>query len=147
MDPIFDRLGRLIRSFGVDSAPARPVTPEDDDLQAAWEELESEGLGKQGSGPRPARPQQSTHGFREQNQNARPHPATPGLDPELIAAYAVLGVKTDATWEEITAAHRTLLKKHHPDRHAGHEGNMRKATAQSQKIGEAFQKIKKQLGR
>ena len=69
------------------------------------------------------------------------------LDPDLVQAFTVLGLTPSATWEEITAVHRNLLKKHHPDRHAGHEGNMRKATAQSQKIGEAYQKIKKHLGR
>jgi curved DNA-binding protein CbpA len=65
----------------------------------------------------------------------------------LLQAYTFLGLNPEATWEEISTAHRNLLKKHHPDRHAGHDANMKKATVQSQKIGEAFQKIKKHLGR
>jgi hypothetical protein len=30
--------------------------------------------------------------------------------------YAVLGVRSTATWDEIVAAHRQLAKLHHPDR-------------------------------
>lgn len=30
--------------------------------------------------------------------------------------YGTLGVSTTATWEEVVAAHRRLVKEHHPDR-------------------------------
>ena len=33
-----------------------------------------------------------------------------------LLPYAVLGVRSTATWDEIVAAHRQLAKLHHPDR-------------------------------
>jgi hypothetical protein len=41
------------------------------------------------------------------------------LDVQYAQARRVLGVKRSATWEEIHAAHRALLKKFHPDRNPG----------------------------
>jgi curved DNA-binding protein CbpA len=38
-------------------------------------------------------------------------------------------------------AYKKLLKIHHPDRHAGHPGNMKKATEKSARINAAYQKI------
>jgi len=142
MDPIFDRLGRLIRSLGGESAPGERTS--DPDLREAEDELE-EFLRTGKERPRP-QAQQGPRSYNQQRQDETRRPA-PDVDADLLQAYTVLGVTPSATWDEITTAHRNLLKKHHPDRHAGHEGNMKKATAQSQKIGEAYQKIKKHLGR
>lgn len=49
----------------------------------------------------------------------RPPPEDDPADQELPEdgdAYAVLGVEPTATWEEIVAAHRTMARRHHPDR-------------------------------
>lgn len=35
--------------------------------------------------------------------------------PELVDAYAVLGVRPDCTQEELKRAHRRLIRRHHPD--------------------------------
>jgi curved DNA-binding protein CbpA len=40
---------------------------------------------------------------------------------KAINPFAVLGVEVNATREEIEAAHKRLVRKHHPDRHA-HRG-------------------------
>jgi DnaJ-domain-containing protein 1 len=147
MDPIFDRLGRLFRSNNPFSSSG---TPQDEDERAAMEELEAELNAPKGAPPH----KPSTQGNRSYQEQRRqestrpePSPAKPALDPALVKAFAVLGLPTTATWEEINAAHRTLLKKHHPDRHAGNEGLLKQATAQSQKINEAYQALKKHLGR
>ena len=147
MDPLLERLERLLRSNLGGRPSSRPVQPEDDDLRAAFEELDAEGLGVSGSSAK--RPSQGPKSYHQQQEKARQGPPPPprGLDADLVAAYTILGLSPVATWEDVTTAHKKLLKVHHPDRHAGHEGNMKKATAQSQKIGEAFQKIKKHLGR
>jgi len=145
MDPIFDRLGRLIRSNNPFSSSRDDM---DDEQRAAFEELEAELNAPKGAPKKPA--SQGSRTFQEQRrqESARPEaPPRPALDPALVKAYATLGLTPDATWDQINAAHRTLLKKHHPDRHAGNEALLKQATAQSQKINEAFQVLKRHLGR
>jgi curved DNA-binding protein CbpA len=44
---------------------------------------------------------------------------------------------------ECKAAYKKLLKLHHPDRHAGHTGNMKKATEKSARINAAYDRIEK----
>src|SRR5262245_5968312 len=141
MDPIFDRLGRLIRSFGVDTN--RPAQRSSDPLEQEAEDELEEFLRTGRDEPR--RP--SSQGSRTYHEQRRQEAPSRGVDPALLQAFAVLGLPATASWEEINAAHRTLLKKHHPDRHAGNEALMKQATAQSQKINEAFQTLKKHLGR
>ncbi|MDR2602266.1 MAG: J domain-containing protein [Spirochaetaceae bacterium] len=76
-------------------------------------------------------------GFRQNyNQNYKP-----GVPKELEADFAELEVPFGADAEICKAAYKRLLKKHHPDRHAGHEGNMRKATAKSARINGAYERI------
>jgi DnaJ-class molecular chaperone len=140
MDPILNRLGRLIRSLATDRIDSR-LSP-DPDLRQAEEELD-EFLRTGADRLNPSG--QSNQSFHQRSKQDSA-PASAPLDGKLVSAYAILGLTPSASWDDVTAVHRSLLKKHHPDRHAGHEANMRKATAQSQKIGEAFQKIKKHLG-
>jgi curved DNA-binding protein CbpA len=54
-----------------------------------------------------------------------------------------LGVPFGAGAEECKTAYKNLLKIHHPDRHAGHEGNFKKATERSMKINAAWDRIEK----
>jgi DnaJ-domain-containing protein 1 len=146
MDPIFDRLGRLIRSNNPFSSSSKDDM--DDDQRAAFDELEAELNAPKGAPKKPA--SQGGRTFQEQRRQEsarREPPPRPSLDPALVQAYAVLGVPTTASWDEVNAAHRSLLKKHHPDRHAGNEALVKQATAQSQKINEAYQVLKKHLGR
>jgi curved DNA-binding protein CbpA len=70
--------------------------------------------------------------------------------PETLRAdFAELGLPFGAPAEDCKAAYKKLLKTHHPDRHAGHEGNMRKATEKSARINAAFDRIERwrQTGR
>lgn len=146
MDPIFDRLGRLFRSNNPFSSSSTPL---DDDERAAMEELEAELNAPPGAPPRKPSTQgsRSYQEHRQESYRREEAPVQPTLDPALVKAYGALGLSTKANWDEVNAAHRTLLKKHHPDRHAGNEALMKQATAQSQKINEAFQVLKKHLGR
>jgi hypothetical protein len=64
--------------------------------------------------------------------------------PEALQKdFAELGLAPDASAEECKAAYKKLLKIHHPDRHAGHEGNMKKATEKSARINAAYDRIVK----
>ncbi|MDR3174058.1 MAG: J domain-containing protein [Treponema sp.] len=60
---------------------------------------------------------------------------------ELRQDFAELGLPFGAGAEECKAAYRRLLKLHHPDRHAGHQGNMEKATKKMAKINAAYERI------
>jgi DnaJ-domain-containing protein 1 len=143
MDPIFDRLGRLFRSNNPFSGSSEP--PLDEDERAAFEELEAELNAPKGAPRKPS--SQGNRTFQQQRRQETAPPSRPALDPVLVQAYAALGLSPSATWDEVNAAHRTMLKKHHPDRHAGNEALLRQATAQSQKINEAYQLLKKTLAR
>lgn len=143
MDPIFDRLGRLFRANN--PFPSGSKDSMDEDERAAMEELEAELNAPRGA---PKRPTQGARSYQEQRrQESSSPPPRPSLDPALVAAYSTLGLTPSATWDEVNTAHRGLLKKHHPDRHAGNEALLKQATLQSQKINEAYQTLKRHLGR
>jgi hypothetical protein len=64
--------------------------------------------------------------------------------PETLRPdFAELGLPFGAGADECKAAYRRLLKLHHPDRHAGHQGNMEKATKKMAKINAAYDRIEK----
>jgi hypothetical protein len=65
---------------------------------------------------------------------------------ELRGDFAELGLPFGAGAEDCKAAYKRLLKLHHPDRHAGHEGNMRKATEKSARINGAYDRREKWRG-
>ena len=139
MDPIFDRLGRLIRSFGGDSrSDERSSDPLEREAEEELEEFLRTG--------RDAPKKSSSQGSRTFHEQRRQE-AHRDLPLAVLQAYGVLGLSPSADWDQINAAHRTLLKQHHPDRHAGNEALIKRATDQAQKINEAFQTLKKHLGR
>jgi curved DNA-binding protein CbpA len=61
----------------------------------------------------------------------------------LRGDFAELGLPFDASEEDCKQAYKKLLKIHHPDRHAGHEGNMKKATEKSARINAAYDRIQR----
>jgi hypothetical protein len=79
----------------------------------------------------------SQTGGRAQAGGRRREPET--LRPD----FAELGLPFGAGADECKAAYRRLLKLHHPDRHAGHQGNMEKATKKMAKINAAYDRIEK----
>jgi hypothetical protein len=62
---------------------------------------------------------------------------------ELRPDFAEMGLPFGAGADECKAAYRRLLKLHHPDRHAGHPGNMEKATKKMARINAAYDRIEK----
>ncbi|MDR2094638.1 MAG: J domain-containing protein, partial [Treponema sp.] len=62
---------------------------------------------------------------------------------ELRPDFAELGLPFGASAGECKAAYKKLLNTHHPDRHAGHAGNMKKATEKSARINAAYDRIEK----
>jgi DnaJ-domain-containing protein 1 len=134
---IFDRLGDVIRSYLNDAGPSRRPFPGgrsvDPDLEAAYEELD-DFLGSEKAGSDRER-SSAGKGGRGENTGW-------GTPPESLRRdFEELGLAFGASADACKAAYKKLLKLHHPDRHAGHEGNMRKATAKSARINAAFDRI------
>jgi hypothetical protein len=62
--------------------------------------------------------------------------------PEILRNdFAELGIAFGSSLIECKTSYKALLKKHHPDRHAGHERNMKKATEKSARINVSYHKI------
>jgi len=59
----------------------------------------------------------------------------------LRADFQELSLPFGAGAADCKAAYKKLLKIHHPDRHAGHEGNMKKATAKAARINASYRRI------
>ncbi|MDR2942250.1 MAG: J domain-containing protein [Treponema sp.] len=106
----------------------------DPDLDAAYEELDDFLNNKH------------SHSQRSEDNYAFSNSGFTGvkLPPEeLRTDFEYLGVPFGADGEKCKAAYKKLLKIHHPDRHAGHEGNYKKATEKSAKINAAYDRIEK----
>jgi DnaJ-domain-containing protein 1 len=135
---IWDRLGNVIKSY-LDDDDAKIFgngksysSSADPDLNAAFEELDDY-LNRNGAGGEPL-------GGGGTGQNRRHGEYVP---EELGPDFAELGLPFGAPAEACKAAYKKLLKIHHPDRHAGHQGNFKKATEKTARINAAYDRIEK----
>jgi hypothetical protein len=151
---IVDRLGNVIRSYlnndeGRSDAGGlfrRENRGEDPDLRAAYAELDEflKGTAWRDSGAEEAGASKAGYG-REKTGEAKAGGKSAARNPppeSLRPDFAELGLPFGAGEEECRAAYKRLLKLHHPDRHAGHQGNMEKATKKSARINAAYDRIK-----
>jgi DnaJ-domain-containing protein 1 len=142
---IFDRLGDVIRSYlnAAGSGPSPGRRSVDPDLEAAYEELDDFlGGGKAGFGG--ARASAGKGGGADpQGSRGGRNPGRETPPESLRQDFEALGLAFGASPEDCKTAYKKLLKLHHPDRHAGHEGNMRKATAKSARINAAYDRIER----
>jgi len=124
---IWSRLGGVINSYlnNFTEETNSRMSYSDPDLDAAYEELDDYLNGK---------------GAFSRNGAFTGAKLPP---EELRADFEYLGVPFGADAEICKAAYKKLLKIHHPDRHAGHEGNYKKATEKSAKINAAYDRIEK----
>ncbi|GHV18681.1 hypothetical protein FACS189493_8220 [Spirochaetia bacterium] len=150
---IFDRIGDVLKSYINDAdeplfgKPRQRQHSGDPDLDAAFDELDDflGGPGKRASkdtsGDDPFADlgggRASGSGTAGRSGSGRPVPA------ELRGDFDELGVAFGASAEDCKTAYKKLLKIHHPDRHAGHPGNMKKATEKSARINAAYDRIEK----
>jgi DnaJ-class molecular chaperone len=143
---IFDRIGDVIKSYlndeddlfgGRTAHRQRPFSP-DPDVEAAFDELNDYLSGEVGreSAPR----EETRYGRNQGGDHNRPGA---GIPESLGRDFAELGLVPGSSAEECKAAYKQLLKKHHPDRHAGHPGNMKKATEKSARINAAYDRIER----
>lgn len=142
MDKFFDRLGDVLKSFLNDDPDNRRYTG-DPDLDAAYDELEVFlNTGKNQRQHSYAWSETNEKTGRQTNTETRKPPNTIYTVPEVLRKdFEELGVPFGASEEVCKAAYKRLLKIHHPDRHAGHPGNMKKATEKSARINASYQRI------
>ena len=78
---------------------------------------------------------------------ARPAAFRPGRKPappdELRLAYAALEVPYGADFATVRKSYRALMRKYHPDRHAGSPDKQKAATELAQKLTLAYELIQK----
>lgn len=72
---------------------------------------------------------------------ARPDASRSGAPDKLIAAYKTLGLPYGASFAEVKAAYKSLLKLHHPDRHGSNPELQKKATETTARINDAMRVI------
>lgn len=64
---------------------------------------------------------------------------------ETAAAYAVLGLTRQASWKEVTRAHRELVAMLHPDRYVDADDDLREAAERwVRDVNEAYALLRKQ---
>ena len=138
---IWDRLGSVIKSYLNDEdkrtfSGGSTRRSGDPDLDAAYEELDDYLHGKDGKDRAKASGDEKESGG---NTAKKPRP----VPEEIRRDFAELGLTPDATAEECKEAYKKLLKIHHPDRHAKHDGNMKKATEKSTRVNAAYERLMK----
>jgi DnaJ-domain-containing protein 1 len=65
----------------------------------------------------------------------------PASDDELRRAYTALEVPLGSDFATVRKSYRTLMRKYHPDRHAGSPEKQKAATELAQKLSAAYQLI------
>lgn len=143
---IWDRLNNVIKSYvndlgedirkpgkGFDSPFKANRGWTDPDVDAAFEELNDYLNGNESNSRKEKAGAEKAERFYR------------GKNPpeELRPDFAELEVPFGASAEDCKAAYKRLLKIHHPDRHASHEGNFQKATNKSARINAAWDRIEK----
>ena len=133
---IWDRLESVIKSYlhnGNDAAfkGSGPRRQDDPDLDAAYEELDDFLKGNDSK-----EKSKAWEGEKEKTaERKRPVPE------EIRRDFAELGLSPEASAEECKEAYKKLLKIHHPDRHANHEGNLKKATEKTARVNAAYDRL------
>jgi curved DNA-binding protein CbpA len=138
---ILRRLGNVIKSYlnDEDGRAFNSLESEkrraghDPDLDAAYEELE-DFLNNDKAG-------QEFRGKAGQKPGAQGQ--RPPVPEELRQDFAELGVPFGASREACKESYKKLLKIHHPDRHAVHAGNTKKATEKTARLNVAYGRIEK----
>ena len=144
---IWSRLGSVINSYLNEfesETSGQFKSSGDPDLDAAYDEL-NDYLKRENTNTGTSRQTGYTWKDTSDNRQGNTRQTTGKKLPprELRPDFEYLGVPFGADNETCKAAYKKLLKIHHPDRHAGHEGNFKKATERSARINAAWDRIEK----
>jgi DnaJ-domain-containing protein 1 len=141
---IFDKLGDALKDYlkdGKSDGSSSKSGFTDPDMSAAYDELNEYLKTKPRAAPRSGtyRPQNQT-GQTYSNTTNTARPSKP-LPPESLRGdFNELGVEFGAGAEICKAAHKKLLKIHHPDKHT--DNDYKKATEKTMRINASYGRIK-----
>ncbi|MBN2510696.1 MAG: J domain-containing protein [Spirochaetales bacterium] len=141
MDPIFDRFGRLMRSFFTDEDSLDDDSSfSDTDFTSAWDELEDflQSDRFKESGPSASGSSSSGESGFGPTSGGQKKPAVPEY---LRCDYETLEVAFGAGLTEVKKAYKMKILKYHPDRYASNPEGQHAATRKAALINEAFQRI------
>jgi DnaJ-domain-containing protein 1 len=148
---IIDRLADLVKSYLLEDEDEYDKKSsgqrfKDPDVAAAYDELndflKGEPRGGSFSGAS-GRPSGDSASASSASSAAGAGSGTSRVPQSIARDFAELGLEPAASPDVCKAAYKKLLKIHHPDRHAGHAGNMQKATEKSARINAAFDRIER----
>ena len=142
---IWDRLGNVLKSYINDGAERvfgeerSWRSHEDDDLNAAYEELDDFLRGgktedETGESGKKNHSREKPNGQAEQKGSR-------SVPPELRGDFAELGLSPGASEEECKEAYKKLLKIHHPDRHGRDPELLKKNTEKAARINAAYDRL------
>jgi DnaJ-domain-containing protein 1 len=100
-----------------------------------------------------ARPRPATNPAERARSAPRPTtsgahvPAKPAPPDELRLAYAALEVPYGSDFITVRKSYRALMRKYHPDRHAGSPAKQKAATELAQKLSQAYALVEKHARR
>jgi DnaJ-domain-containing protein 1 len=143
---IFDRFGTMINSYFNDYSDQTKRSFKtsnlhnnyDPDFETAYEELNDFLNNKK------SRSEKSGYEYSGFSSKSDTSSKDPNLPPEeLRDDFEKLGVHFGADTEACKTAYKKLIKLHHPDRHAGHENNFKKATERTARINASWDRINK----
>jgi DnaJ-domain-containing protein 1 len=77
---------------------------------------------------------------------ARPRPKA-GADAQVAEWYRTLNLAPGADFAEVKASYRALMRKYHPDMHAGNPGKQKAANELSMKVTAAYNGLQEHLGK
>ncbi|MDR0909704.1 MAG: J domain-containing protein [Spirochaetaceae bacterium] len=127
---ILDRLGDVIKSYLNDERDEYRPSHHDPDLADAFAELDDFLNDK------------SSRGGAEARRTDYSSYSKPRVPPESLRGdFVELGVPFGASVEVCKDAYKALLKRHHPDRHAGNLANQKMATEKSARVNAAYDRI------
>ena len=88
----------------------------------------------------------SSGGGANNGGGARPRPRS-GNDAQIAEWYKALNLQPGADLGEIKSAYRQLMRRYHPDMHAGNPGKQKAANELSMRVTAAYNGLQEHLGK
>lgn len=131
----------LSRAYGTDPAPDPEPTAEDDgSFETEWQNQDNRGGN---ATDRDGRVDSVAGGRRDDRSTTNADPAKQiFVFPDGVDPFGTLGLEQGVDWDGVVAAHRSLVKRYHPDRY-GTAGPDEQAAAELRmsEINAAFQQL------
>ena len=142
MDSIFDRLETLLKSFISGSQHESPNNHTsysgDPDLDEAMAELEADLAGDREAKEKLEKEREA----RRQAETGTRTSREPVVPERILKDYKILGLQYGASFTEVKAAYKKLLKEYHPDRHGNSPELQKTVTEKAARINDAFRRLK-----